>query len=232
HNDHHHLLTTLAHLHTTGHTTTWPTTTNTTNSTSTSTTAKLPTYPFQHHTHWLTSVAPEEVPEPAADALTHASVPLLVRTHVAAIIGAGGPQAVDGARTFKDLGFDSIGAVEFHRRMCATSRLELAASLTFDHPTPDAVVAHVRSLLSAPVGGTAGLSPLLSRLDGVREVLDGGDGLDEAARGVVAARLRDLLGLCEGEREDRAPSRGGPEQLESASDSEVLDFISNELGIT
>ncbi|MET9359274.1 polyketide synthase dehydratase domain-containing protein, partial [Streptomyces sp. NPDC006617] len=56
----HHLLTTLAHLHTTGHTTTWPTTTNTTNtntntSTSTSTsTAQLPTYPFQRDTHWLT----------------------------------------------------------------------------------------------------------------------------------------------------------------------------------
>ncbi|MFE1030278.1 polyketide synthase dehydratase domain-containing protein, partial [Streptomyces sp. NPDC058818] len=66
HNDQHHLLTTLAHLHTTGHTTTWPTTTNTTtnttststststSTTSTNTTAKLPTYPFQHHTHWLT----------------------------------------------------------------------------------------------------------------------------------------------------------------------------------
>ncbi|MFJ7138048.1 type I polyketide synthase, partial [Streptomyces fungicidicus] len=50
HNDHHHLLTTLAHLHTTGHTTTWPTTTNT----NTTSTPKLPTYPFQHHTHWLT----------------------------------------------------------------------------------------------------------------------------------------------------------------------------------
>ncbi|WP_208818483.1 polyketide synthase dehydratase domain-containing protein, partial [Streptomyces marokkonensis] len=46
HNDHHHLLTTLAHLHTTGHTTTWPT--------SSSSAVKLPTYPFQHHTHWLT----------------------------------------------------------------------------------------------------------------------------------------------------------------------------------
>ncbi|MEU9072973.1 phosphopantetheine-binding protein, partial [Streptomyces sp. NPDC048306] len=210
------------------------TTTNTSTSTTntSTTTPKLPTYPFQHHTHWLTSVAPEGEPEPADHALTHESVPLLVRTHVAAIVGADGPQAVDGARTFKDLGFDSLGAVEFHRRMCAASRLELAASLTFDHPTPDAVVAHVRSLLSAPGGDAAWLSPVLSRLDGVREVLDGGAGLDETARGVVAARLRELLGLCEGEPKDRAPSRGGPEQLESASDSEVLDFISNELGIT
>ncbi|AQS66338.1 type I polyketide synthase [Streptomyces pactum] len=53
HNDQHHLHTTLAHLHTTGHTTTWPTTTHTSPNRSSST-AKLPTYPFQHHTHWLT----------------------------------------------------------------------------------------------------------------------------------------------------------------------------------
>ncbi|MFF1279011.1 phosphopantetheine-binding protein, partial [Streptomyces marokkonensis] len=232
HNDHHHLLTTLAHLHTTGHTTTWPTTTN--NKTlSSSNTPKLPTYPFQRGAHWLTSVAPEEAPAPAVDALTHETVPLLVRTHVAAITGADGPRAVDGSRTFKDLGFDSLAAVEFHRRMCAASRLALAASLTFDHPTPDAVVAHVRSLLSAPGKGTAELSPLLSRLDGVREVLAAsGDGLDEAARGVVAARLRELLGLCEGESEGGAPAHGGAEHLQSASDSEVLDFISKELGIT
>ncbi|MFE1030246.1 SDR family NAD(P)-dependent oxidoreductase, partial [Streptomyces sp. NPDC058818] len=43
------LLLSAAALHTTGHAISWPTTTNT----STSTTAKLPTYPFQRDTHWL-----------------------------------------------------------------------------------------------------------------------------------------------------------------------------------
>ncbi|MFI2620711.1 acyltransferase domain-containing protein, partial [Streptomyces sp. NPDC018584] len=49
HNDPHHLHTTLAHLHTHHHTTNWPTT-----HTRKHTHTRLPTYPFQHTTHWLT----------------------------------------------------------------------------------------------------------------------------------------------------------------------------------
>ncbi|MFI2620666.1 phosphopantetheine-binding protein, partial [Streptomyces sp. NPDC018584] len=205
------------------HTTNWPTT-----HTRKHTHTRLPTYPFQHTTHWLTSVAPvEEEPETAS--VTHDSVPLLVRTHVAAILGVDDPKAVDRARTFKDLGFDSMAAVELHRRLCAATGLRLAASLTFDHPTPDAVVTHVRSRLAGPAEEM--LAPLLSRIDGLREMLTtAGAGLDDTGRGVVAARLGELAGLFA--REGAGASEGIAERIDSASDSEMLDFITNELGIT
>ncbi|PTA42377.1 SDR family NAD(P)-dependent oxidoreductase, partial [Micromonospora sp. RP3T] len=61
--DHHNpttFLTNLAHLHTTGHPTTWPTTTN-------PHTINLPTYPFQHHHYWLNPQSQRPLLEPAID---------------------------------------------------------------------------------------------------------------------------------------------------------------------
>ena len=85
------------------------------------------------------------VPEAEREALVLA----VVRGHVAAVLGHDSAAEVDPAKAFRDLGFDSLAAVELRNRLAAESGVRLAATAVFDYPSPLALAGH---LLAASAG--------------------------------------------------------------------------------
>ncbi|QKZ25118.1 hypothetical protein HUT05_37975 [Streptomyces chartreusis] len=139
----------------------------------------------------------------------------LVRTEAAATLGHSGADAVPAERALRDLGFDSVSAVDLRNRLKAVTGLALPASLVFDHPNATAVAGHLRTELfpDAP------------------DATDAGDDPDAAVRAALAAvppaRLRKagllelILQLADGDPATTDAPTGG-------SDAHDLDALDGE----
>ncbi|MFI6581778.1 type I polyketide synthase [Embleya sp. NPDC050493] len=215
---------------------------------------ELPTYAFQRERYWLDGSRtaqgaatgsgplpgePEQRPaEEAAPTLPgrlagltgierDAAVLVFVRTETAAVLGHGDPVAIEPERAFRELGFDSLTAVELRNRLNAGSGLQLPATLIFDHPTPAGVA---EFLARQPAIAAPGL-PLpaaLGELDRLDAALTADLG-DTDRRSAIIDRLRRLADKWSEPAVTAGPAISDEIDLDSASDEELFGLLDGNL---
>jgi NAD(P)-dependent dehydrogenase (short-subunit alcohol dehydrogenase family) len=141
----------------------------------------------------------------------------LVADEVAVVLDHRSAADIDPGMAFKEMGFDSLAAVELRNRLNAITGLRLAPAMVFDFPTPLALAEH---LLAEATGAAEDGGDQLDQLTEVLGAMSAGD----PGRLKVAARLRALAAdLEDGSGADSGVL--GSEQLEAASDEELMEFI-------
>jgi mycoketide-CoA synthase len=88
----------------------------------------------------------------------------IIRSHAATVFGHTNPEAIGRDRPFKDLGVDSLAAVELRNRLRADTGLRLSPTVVFDHATPMQLAEHLDTLLmpkheSSPACDTSAVPP-------------------------------------------------------------------------
>ncbi|CAM5643871.1 hypothetical protein GCM10010343_72690 [Streptomyces avidinii] len=150
----------------------------------------------------------------------------LIQQQVARVLDYGSDVALDPRRPFRELGFDSLTAVELRNGLIAATGVQLSAALVFDYPTANALAEHLQNKILRSVAGAP--LPVLTQLDHLEAALAASPP-DNATREQIATRLRGLAAAWNG-REDETSEGDITSKLDSATDEELFDFINAEFG--
>ncbi|WP_370461530.1 type I polyketide synthase [Micromonospora sp. Llam0] len=114
---------------------------------------ELPTYAFEHQRFWIGAQPDEPAPLPVTAPVTPAAVrgltdlTDLVRESALVALGHRPDTVLDERMSFKDLGLDSLGAVRLRNRLRDLTGVEMPVTIAFDHPTTEALAAHLGTAL-------------------------------------------------------------------------------------
>jgi acyl carrier protein len=150
----------------------------------------------------------------------------LVRTETAAILGHPSFEAIDPHLPFRDLGADSLTAIELRNRLTAVTGLALPATLIFDHPDPATLAEFIRGELAEDNADNP--SPVVAELKRLESVL-ANVAPDDNMRADVTVRLQTILSKWLSAQQDEGADTVS-DRLQSATADEVMHFIDEEFG--
>ncbi|ARF53631.1 type I polyketide synthase [Streptomyces gilvosporeus] len=131
------------------------------------------------------------------------------------------PHGEEGNRTFKEMGVNSLNAVELRNRLIEATDLRLPATLVYDHPTPKAVVRLVRERLARPASPARDVASVVAELE---SLLTAGAEVSQE----TVARLKAVTAATTGSDSGTGAGPGGPLDLVSASDEELFRLMDAE----
>ncbi|WP_405180891.1 SDR family NAD(P)-dependent oxidoreductase [Nocardia sp. NBC_01377] len=149
----------------------------------------------------------------------------LVRDTTATLLGHPTPDTVGPDQPFKDLGIDSLTALELRNTLSRGTGLSLTATLIFDHPTPHTLAKHLAERLTPDESSAA--APVYVDLARVDALLNAASG---AAKAEHLERLQEILSKHKGP-EDDSNGESVTARLRSSTYDDLFEFLDNELGI-
>ncbi|WSY37695.1 SDR family NAD(P)-dependent oxidoreductase [Embleya sp. NBC_00888] len=155
-----------------------------------------------------------------------------VRAQTAIVLGHVDTGRVGPGTAFKDLGIDSLMALELRNKLAAVTGLKLSATLAFDYPNPSSLARFLNAgIHPEPAGDRQSPADRLTK-----EIEALGARLEDAFLGLAAedkATISTLLGELQGRVRSMAGD-GSPvgvaERIGSASVGELLSLLDKELG--
>ncbi|MFJ6053813.1 type I polyketide synthase [Streptomyces sp. NPDC092307] len=83
----------------------------------------------------------------------------LVRGEAAQVLSHGSTAEITAGRPFRDLGFDSLTAMDLRNRLNRATGLRLPATLVFDYPTPNQLATHLHTELTGGPAAVGAVAP-------------------------------------------------------------------------
>jgi acyl carrier protein len=139
---------------------------------------------------------------------------------VAVVLGFGSSRPVETGRGFRELGFDSLTAIELRNRLSEVTGLRLPATLVFDYPTPAVLADHLGHELQHD--GPSVTAVALEELAKIENLVHG-IAEDDTGRANLAIRVKALLSTLENNQATK------DEEIAAATAENIFALLDKEL---